>query len=106
MGQSYDLILFNIKAWITYEENGGYVANDQIQVIIDNKTKPAYDSVTLREKCNNFRGNINSYEDGIVMFLNSGVLSSGNNDYLWSDSETSTRFTKANIKTINDSLNK
>lgn len=105
-GFAYDLILFNIKADVAVLDNGEVVGFDTIQVIIDNTTKTAYDSLTYLQERNNFNGTIKTYEDGIVGFLNSGTLISGNNDHLWSDLETSTRFTKNNIKEINAALTK
>ena len=69
-GFAYDLILFNIKADVAFDDHG----------------------------------EIKTFEDGIVGFLNSGVLMNGGNDYLWSEHETSTRFTKDNIKAINNAL--
>ena len=105
-GFAYDLILFNIKADVAYDDHGQIVGYDSIQVIIDTKTKTAYDSLTYNDARNNFTGEIKSFEDGILLFLNSGVLMEGGNDYLWSENETSTRFTKANIKEINKALSK
>lgn len=104
MGFAYNLILFNIKADTALDENGEVSGFDTIQVIIDTKDNKAYDSLTYNEARNNFDGEISTYEDGIIGFLNSGVLTSGNNDWLWSENEISTRFTKDNIKTINESL--
>lgn len=105
-GFAYDLILFNMKADVAYDDHGEIVGFDTIQVIIDTKTGTAYDSLSYNEARNNFTGEIKSYEDGIIMFLNSGVLMAGNNEYLWSETETSTRFTKDNIKSINNALSK
>lgn len=105
MGQAYNLILFNIKADAAVDADGEIFGYDSIQVIIDNKTGTAYDSITYREECLNFDGNIETYEDGIIGFLNSGVLYEGSDDYLYSEMEISTRFTKDNIKEINNTLN-
>ena len=105
MGYEYDLILFNAKANVHFEKDGEQHTFDSLQVIIDNKTGQAYDSLTYVTECNNFTGNIEKYEDSIIGFLNSGALRAGNNDYIWSEHETSTRFTKDNIKTINAALN-
>ena len=105
MGFEYDLILFNAKADVNFEKNGESHTFDSLQVIIDNKTGVAYDSLTYVEECNNFTGNIEKYEDAIIGFMNSGALRTGNNDYIWSELETSTRFTKDNIKAINAALN-
>ena len=99
-GFSYDLILFNIKADVAFDDHGEIVGFDSIQVIIDTKTGTAYDSLTYNDARNNFTGEIKTFEDGIVGFLNSGVLMNGGNDYLWSEHETSTRFTKDNIKMV------
>lgn len=104
-GRAYDLILLNAKAKVRFEKNGEVHVFDSLQIIIDNKTGIAYDSLTYVEECNNFMGEVNEYEDAIIGFLNSGALIAGNNDYLWSELETSTRFTKDNIKTINAALN-
>lgn len=103
-GFALDLILFTIKADVSFEKNGESHTYDSFQVIIDTKDNQAYDSLKYVEERNNFDGTINTYEDAIIGFLNSGVLSSGNNDYFWSELETSTRFTKDNIKTINNVL--
>ncbi|MBR5290360.1 MAG: hypothetical protein IKU28_05135 [Erysipelotrichaceae bacterium] len=105
-GFAYNLILFNIKADVAYDDHGEIVGFDAIQVIIDTETGVAYDSLSYNDARNNFTGEIKSYEDGIIMFLNSGVLMTGNDDYLWAEHETSTRFTKDNIKTINNALSK
>ena len=104
-GRAYDLILFNAKANVHFEKDGESHTFDSIQVIIDNKTGLAYDSLTYVTECNNFMGEIKEYEDAIIGFLNSGALIAGHNDYLWSEHETSTRFTKADIKAINAALN-
>lgn len=103
-GFAYDLILFNIKADVAFDDHGEIVGFDSIQVIIDTETGVAYDSLSYNDARNNFTGEIKSYEDGIIMFLNSGVLMTGNDDYLWAENETSTRFTKNNIKAINNAL--
>ena len=103
-GFAYDLILFNIKADVAFDDHGEIVGFDSIQVIIDTKTGTAYDSLTYNDARNTFTGEIKTFEDGIVGFLNSGVLMNGGNDYLWSEHETSTRFTKDNIKAINNAL--
>ena len=95
-----------MKADVAYDDHGEIVGFDTIQVIIDTKTGTAYDSLSYNDARNNFTGEIKSYEDGIIMFLNSGVLMAGNNEYLWSETETSTRFTKDNIKSINNALSK
>ena len=103
-GFAYDLILFNIKADVAFDDHGEIVGFDSIQVIIDTETGVAYDSLSYNDARNNFTGEIKSYEDGIIMFLISGVLMTGNDDYLWAENETSTRFTKNNIKAINNAL--
>lgn len=105
-GLTYDLILFNINADVAVMDNGEIVGFDSIQVIVDKTTGTAYDSLTYLQERNNFDGTIKTYEDGIFGFLNSGTLINGNNDYLWSELETSTRFTKNNIKQINAALTK
>ncbi len=103
-GFAYDLILLNIQADAAFNDNGEVVGFDAIQVIIDNKDRKAYDSITYNTERNNFTGEIKTYEDAIIGFLNSGVLINGGNDYLWSETETSTRFSKDNIKQINAAL--
>lgn len=103
-GFAYDLILFNIKADVAQMNNNEVIGYDAIQVIIDTKSGIAYDSLTYSEECLNFNGQFKTYEDGFYNFLNSGVLMTGNDDYLWADNEISTRFTKADIKEINDAL--
>lgn len=105
-GFAYDLILLNIIADAALDDNGEIVGFDAIQVIIDNKDGKAYDSLTYNRECNNFTGEIKTYEDAIIGFLNSGVLINGGNDYLWSENETSTRFSKDNIMQINAALSK
>jgi len=104
-GFAYDLILLNIIADAALNDNGEIVGFDAIQVIIDNKDGKAYDSLTYNTQRNQFTGEIKTYEDAIIGFLNSGVLINGGNDYLWSENETSTRFNKDNIKQINAALN-
>lgn len=104
MGQAYDLILFNIKLDAAVDTGGEIIGYDSVQVIIDNITGTVYDSIVYREECLEFDGNIETYEDGIFGFLNSGVLYEGSDDYLYSEMEISTRFTKDNIKQINKAL--
>ena len=103
-GYSVDLVLCNVKAWITVEHNGEYVAFDKVQFIVDNKTGTVYDSVSCEDAKNNFNGTISSEEDVMVMFLNSGVLLEGGDDRLWSENETSTRFKGSDLKEINKAV--
>ena len=105
-GFAYDLILLNIQTDVALNDNGEIIGFDAIQVIIDNKDHKAYDSLTYNTERVNFTGEINTYEDGIIGFLNSGILLDGGNAYLWCENETSTRFTKDNIKEINAALSK
>ena len=100
-GYALDLVLFNVKCDVAVGD--GF--NDAVQFIVDNETGEVYDSATYREACANYRGEINSKQDAIIGFLNSGVLSNGQNDYLWSEMEESTRFTAADLKEINKAIN-
>ena len=60
-----------------------------------------YDGMSYMDRKNNFTGTINSYEDIMVMFLNSGILyEEKNSGNFWSENEISTRFTKDDMKEI------
>ena len=81
-GFAYDLILFNIKADVAYDDHGQIVGYDSIQVIIDTKTKTAYDSLTYND------------DESIVLrtFLNAYYLKDFkkkiNNSYLYRANNT------------------
>ena len=98
------------KSFIGMLDNNGSITGGSIMfegvdiAQYKKETGVAYDSLSYNDARNNFTGEIKSYEDGIIMFLNSGVLMTGNDDYLWAENETSTRFTKNNIKAINNAL--
>ena len=104
-GIAYNLILLNIKTDAGIELENEIFLVDAIQVVIDVDTNTVYDSLTNIEEVNNFTGDIRTYEDGIFMFLNSGVLTIGNDGYIWTEHETSTRFTKKALEEINAAIN-
>jgi len=99
-GYAVDLVLANVKTWCAVEENGETMIFDKVQFIVDNKTGNVYESMTRQEWLNNFTGNVTCEEDAIVMFLNSGVLMEGGDDWLWSENETSTRYSGTGLEDI------
>ena len=103
-GYNVDLVLCNVKVWVTMEKNGEYIAFDKVQFIVDNKTGTVYDSVNYEDAKNNFNGTISSEEDVMIMFLNHGILYEGGDGYFWCDAETSTRFKGSDLKEINKAV--
>ena len=96
-GYSVDLVLCCVDVWLANDN----IAWNKIEFIIDNKTGEMYDGMTYMERKNNFTGTINSYEDVMVMFLNSGILyEEKNSGNFWSEQEICTRFTKDDMKEI------
>lgn len=100
-GYSVDLVLCNVDVWLSTND----AAYDKIQFIVDNTTGEMYDSMTYSERKHNFTGTITSYEDVMILFLNSGILSEEKNTgYFWSEYEICTRFTTEDMAEITQAV--
>ena len=98
-GFNMDLILFEVKAmYLVEEENAVF---DRVQFVVDNKSGKIYDSATYQQQMNNFDGVIDSEEKAIIMLMN---INFSTNSYLWSETETSTKFTGKDLKEINAAI--
>ena len=98
-GYDMDLILFEAKASCLIEEES--TIYDRVQFAVDNKTGKIYDSISYRQLLNNFDGVVDSEEKAILMLMN---IDFNTKNYLWSETETSTKFTGSDLKEINAAI--
>lgn len=103
-GFAMDLLMLNISADIAVDHNGEIYGYEKFQVLIDNNSGTVYNSAEYMAKLDSFDGVINSEETAAMMLLCSSVLIEGGDDYIWSETEESSKFTDADIKEINAAI--
>ena len=105
-GYTVDAIFFRVKADVAVIDASGAVIGftDSIRFAVDTTTGTVYDSLTYEERLNNLTGAIGSVEDAILLAMNTPAVCDGKNVQLWSETETSTFFEKADLKEINTAV--
>jgi len=103
-GHTLNLIFFRVKADVACIDGATPVIYDSVLFAIDTDSGTVYDSITHQEGVNSFDGTVESIEDAIFACLCSPVVMSAEDGIIWTETETSSRFTKADLKDLNAAL--
>lgn len=103
-GIAVDFILFHVKADGAFLRDGETIVFDSVQFAVDRTTGTVYNSMELQDKMNNPPATNETMEDAAAWAMISSTLKQNTSDWVWTEMEESTRFTKSDIKEINQAL--